>query len=245
MAVTLLVFTIDEIEGMRTVMPRVKPGWVDQILLVDGGSTDGTVEYAREQGYDIYVQKKKALRNAYIESLPLARGDTVIAFSPDGNSPPEAIPELIRKYREGYDVVVASRYLPPARSYDDDIVTAFGNRLFQLTINGLHRANVTDPMTIYRIFRKSLFYELELDKEEHYFPEKLLFTILGPEPLMSIRCAKSGKKVGEIPADEPKRIGGVRKLQIVRWGLGLMVQAWRELYYWKPAGRAAGGTEKG
>ena len=92
MITTLFVLTYNEIEGMKAIMPRIKKEWVDEIIVVDGGSTDGTLEYAKEQGYVTHVQKKKRLRNAYIEGFPLIKSDYVITFSPDGNSVPEAIP---------------------------------------------------------------------------------------------------------------------------------------------------------
>ncbi len=57
MTVTLLVPTLNEIDGMKTIMPKIKPEWVDQILVVDGQSTDGTAEYAREQGYDARTEE--------------------------------------------------------------------------------------------------------------------------------------------------------------------------------------------
>ena len=97
--VTLLVPTLNEIVGMRAIMPLVRREWCAQILVVDGNSTDGTAEYAREQGYEVHIQKRPGLRSAYQESWPLIRGDAVITFSPDGNSPPEYIPALIAKYR--------------------------------------------------------------------------------------------------------------------------------------------------
>src|SRR5262245_54142430 len=95
---------------MKTIMPRVRNEWCEQILVLDGGSTDGTQEYAREKGYELYVQKERGLRFAYREAWPLIRGDCVITFSPDGNSIPELIPSLISKMEEGYDMVTASRY---------------------------------------------------------------------------------------------------------------------------------------
>jgi len=52
----LLVFTLNEIDGMKQIMPRIQREWVDEIFIVDGGSTDGTVEFARENGYAVYVQ---------------------------------------------------------------------------------------------------------------------------------------------------------------------------------------------
>src|SRR5437762_259663 len=101
MKTSLLVMTLNEIEGMKAIMPRVNGAWCDQILVVDGGSTDGTIEWSRQQGYDVYVQKRRGFRHAYTEVLPLVTGDVIITFSPDGNSIPELIPSLIAKIAEG------------------------------------------------------------------------------------------------------------------------------------------------
>jgi glycosyltransferase involved in cell wall biosynthesis len=228
MITTLFVLTYNEIEGMKAIMPRIKKEWVDEIIVVDGGSTDGTLEYAKEQGYVTYVQKKKGLRNAYIEGLPFVKSDYVITFSPDGNSVPEAIPYLIKKIEEGNDMVIASRYLDHAKSHDDDFITRFGNWLFTKLINVFHGSNYTDALVIYRIYKKSLFYELKMDTEKSYNMEKWFFTTMGIEPLLSIRCAKYKKKYTEIPEDEPERIGGERKLQIIRWGATYLIQIIKE-----------------
>jgi hypothetical protein len=161
----------------------------------------------------------------------------VITFSPDGNSIPEVIPLLIEEMKKGYDMVIASRYLPPARSEDDNWMTGFGNWLFTHAINVLHGHSwtrpYTDAMVMFRAYRTKLFYELDLDKEESYVPEKWFGTVLGIEPLLSIRAAKRKCKIGEIPADEPDRIGGKRKLQPFRWGGAYMTQVLREAFYWK------------
>lgn len=234
MKTTLFVPTLNEIEGMKVLMPQIDPSWVDQILIVDGQSTDGTVEYARECGYDVHIQKKRGIRHAYIEAWPLIKGDIVVTFSPDGNSDPKSIVPLIQKVRdEGYDMVIGSRYLGPAVSDDDDMITGFGNWLFTRTVNLLHGAHYTDAMVMMRAYRTNLFYELDLEKEETYRPEKWAFTVMGIEPVLSVRAVKRRMKVTEIPADEPKRIGGVRKLQVLRWGLAYQMMFFRELGYWK------------
>jgi len=230
--VTLIIPTLNEIEGMKVIMPRIEKQWYHQLIILDGGSTDGTIEYAKQQGYFVYVQKKPGIRTAYTEVLPHIRGDIVLTFSPDGNSIPELIPRLIGKMKEGYDMVIASRYFNGAKSYDDDMVTAFGNWLFTKTVNVLYGGKYTDVMVIFRAYRTKLIYELELHKDEGYkTAERLFNTHISWEPLLSIRAAKRKLKIAEIPGDEPVRIGGERKLKALRWGAAYYYQFIREKFY--------------
>ena len=235
MKTTLLVMTLNEVNGMKAIMPLIDRLWVDQIIVVDGGSKDGTIEWATENGYEVYVQKQQGFRHAYTEVWPRVSGDIVITFSPDGNSIPALIPGLIEKMRQGNDMVIASRYLEDAKSDDDDLITGFGNWLFTKTVNLLHGGRYTDVMVIYRAYRKNLIYELGLDKEDAYaLPEKLFGTKISWEPLLSVRAAKQRMRIAEIPGDEPPRIGGERKLQILRWGAAYYFQFIRELWFWRP-----------
>ena len=100
MRTTLLIPTLNEIEGMKVIMPKIHKDWVDEIVVADGGSTDGTYEYAKAQGYKVFRQTGKGIPNAYREALPQTIGDIIITFSPDGNSLAEKIPELIEKMKE-------------------------------------------------------------------------------------------------------------------------------------------------
>ncbi|HEY7326866.1 MAG TPA: glycosyltransferase family 2 protein [Gemmataceae bacterium] len=232
--VTLLIPTLNEIVGMKAIMPQIKRQWVDQILILDGGSTDGTIEWARDNEYEIYVQKQPGIRQGYMEVLPLIEGDIILTFSPDGNSIPELIPTLIAKMDQGYDMVIASRYLGPARSQDDDWLTAFGNWLFTKTVNLLHGGKYTDVMVIYRAYRKQLICDLELDQDRWYLtPEKLFRCRISWEPMLSARAARRRLKVAEIPGDEPARIGGERKLRIWRWGASYYYQFYRDALLWR------------
>jgi glycosyltransferase involved in cell wall biosynthesis len=234
MKVTLLIPTLNEEVGMRTVMPKVDRSLFEQILVVDGKSKDKTVEVAREMGYDVVIQETPGIRGAYMDALPHIKGDAILTFSPDGNSIPELLGPCIAKYKEGFDMVIVSRYAPGAKSYDDDAVTGFGNWLFTGSINFFHRARYTDAMVIYRIYRKNLIQELELDKDSSFeLEEKLFHTKISWEPLLSIRAAKRKLKLADIPGDEPKREGGERKLQVLKWGAAYYWEILREIFVWR------------
>jgi glycosyltransferase involved in cell wall biosynthesis len=234
MKVTLLIPTLNEEIGMKTVMPKVKKEWVDQILVVDGKSKDKTVEVARQMGYDVVIQETPGIRGAYMDALPHIKGDVILTFSPDGNSIPELIPACINKLKEGYDMVIVSRYAEGAKSYDDDAVTSFGNKMFTTFINVFHRARYTDAMVIYRAYYTRMIKELDLDKDESFETEERLFkTKISWEPLLSIRAAKRKLKVCDIPGDEPAREGGERKLQVLKWGAAYMFEVFREIVFWR------------
>ena len=77
---------------------------------------------------------------------------------------------------------------------------------------------------IYRAYKKSLIQELELDQDRWYStPERLFRTRVSWEPMLSARAAIRKLKIGEIPGDEPPRIGGERKLQDLALGRRLLL----------------------
>jgi glycosyltransferase involved in cell wall biosynthesis len=223
MKITLFLPVHNEVEGIKLIMPRIKKEWVDEMIFVDGNSTDGTREYLEENGYFVIKQKSEGLCGAYWECLEVATGDVVIPFSPDNNSMPEIIPALINKMKEGYDMVIVSRYVDGAKSYDDDIVTAFGNWMFTKLVNILYGAKYTDALVMFRAFKKDLFQRLEINEKKHPVLEVLL----------CIRCVKRKLKVIDIPGDEPKRIGGVRKMSPLYNGSMLLFQIIKELFIWR------------
>ena len=64
-------------------------------------------------------------------------------------------------------------------------------------------------------------------------PERLLRTRISWEPLLSARAARRRLRVAEVPGDEPPRIGGERKLRVVKWGLAYFYQVIRDFFLWR------------
>ena len=216
---TLLIPTLNEIEALRVVMPKLSKSPVDEILIIDGGSIDGTVEYLESLGYEVLSQKNIGFGGALLEGLNRAAGEIIVEFTSDGSSIPEVIPLLVSKIKKGKDLVIASRYLDGAISYDDDFVTAFGNKLFTSIVNKVFKGNYTDVLVGFRAYRKSIAMKLNLDTPG-----------LGWTTQSSIRFLKNGYKVTEIPADEPKRIGGVRKMKPIKTGLEILQLILKEYF---------------
>lgn len=234
MKVSLVMPTLNEMEGMKAVMPLVKKEWFSQIIVLDGNSTDGTREWSEEQGYTVYCQKGRGAWDGYRELYEsgFIKGDVVVTFSPDGNSVPFDLPRLIEKMGEGYDMVIASRYLGWARSYDDTKLSRIGNWLFTKVINLFCGSRYSDALVIYRAYRANLPKELGFVRETPWLMKQLqkLVSMTSWELGLSVRCAKRRLRVGEIPSDEPSRIGAERnKPSKVKHGAVILGQLAYEL----------------
>src|SRR5262245_24136527 len=146
MKTTLAILALNEIEGIQVVVPQIDRSWVDEIIVVDGGSTDGTIEWSEAHGLRVLRQKRRGYGAGMRELMEIASGDVVIEFMADGNCDPSAIPRLVKKMTEGYDLVNGSRYIDGAKSEDDTRMTRFGNWCFTRLINILFGGSFTDAM---------------------------------------------------------------------------------------------------
>ena len=89
--------------------------------------------------------------------------------------------------------------------------------------NILHGGKYTDALVIYRAFRKDLIYQLDLHRGDARTTRAFVRNDHKLEPLMSVRASKAGKKVSELPAGEPLRIGGERKSSLQGRGFPIPV----------------------
>lgn len=219
---TLVLPTLNEIEAVRIIVPQIQREWVDEIIVIDGGSTDGTVEFMRANGLAVHSQPRRGFGHGMRHAMQIASGDVVVEFMADGNSIPADIPRIIAKVREGYDLVVGSRYLQEARSDDDDWLTAKGNWMFTTIVNILFCSRYTDVLTGFRAYRRHAALTLGLDAPGLSWPCQ-----------SSIRFARAGLRVTEIPASEPPRIGGERKMRPFRTGAEIVKLILRDFVcYW-------------
>tara|TARA_B100000929_G_scaffold23844_1_gene17887 strand:+ start:133 stop:804 length:672 start_codon:yes stop_codon:yes gene_type:complete len=222
MSVIVFVLTLDEIDGVSEIMPKIKKEWADKIILVDGGSTDGTIEKAKELGFEVIHQKNKGEGNACRVGTDATDSDFVMFFSPDGNDVPEDIPKLIQKTKEDYDIVHISRFGKNSISDDANWLDRFGNNMFTFLVNTFFGGNYTDALNGFRIIKRSLWNELKTDAQ-----------YLNIEQQTCIRLAKLKIPIFEIDGREPKRIGGERKMRPLTTGAQLSYQIIKEFVKWK------------
>ena len=203
--ITLFIPTLNEIEGVKKILPQIKKEWVDEILIIDGNSTDGTREWLTENGYPFVTQKRKGGVGAWWDAFELAKGDIIIPFSPDGNSRVEAITYLVDMMSIN-DMVIASRYKDGGKSEDDDFLSALANRFFNKLINFLFKTNYTDALVMYKGFRKDLLKKLNITENTgmRFNPWRASMF----ELIISLRA--SNLKVLEIPSSEPLRVDGTK-----------------------------------
>ena len=222
MSVIVFVLTLDEIDGVSAIMPQVKKEWADRIIFVDGGSKDGTIEKAKELGFEVIHQKNKGEGNACRVGTDATESDYVMFFSPDGNDVPQDIQKLVQKSKEGYDIAHISRFGKDSISDDANWLDRFGNNMFTFLVNSFFGGNYTDALNGFRIIKRSIWNELKTDAQ-----------YLNIEQQTCIRLAKLRIPIFEIEGREPKRIGGERKMRPLTTGAQLSYQIIKQFVKWK------------
>jgi len=122
---SIVVPTYNEAQNIRELIERVESslkGFNFEIIVVDDSSPDGTADIAEELGGkygNVKVIRRPAklgLASAVLEGMKLAKYDAMAVMDADLQHPPELLPKLLEKAVEGYDVVVASRYVEGGRT---------------------------------------------------------------------------------------------------------------------------------
>jgi dolichol-phosphate mannosyltransferase len=199
--VAVLIAALNEEEGLGPTVMEIEQ-FLDKpyILVVDGNSTDGTVEIARKLGLDVVFQEGKGKGCAVSQGLDCLKGEPrfVVLTDADYTYPAESIPRMIKILEENSDVgmVCGDRFDKPFRLDQMKSVFYMGNRLLafaQYLVNGI---DMRDPLTGLRVIR----YELLKD----WSPKSKGFDI---EAELNYYIERKGYRIREIPIRYRDRLG--------------------------------------
>lgn len=218
-SVSLVVPTLNEERNVGHVLEALPPG-IDEIILVDGGSTDGTVGVARDVCPDLTViqQVRRGKGNALIAGFHSASCERIVAIDADGSMDPSEILRFLSAMDRGAEYVRGSRFLPGGGSTDITRLRTLGNLFLNGVANVFFKTRYTDLCYGFNAMTKSSVRALD-------FPDPFdssLGRVWGDgfeiETMMSIRAVKAGLNIVEVPSFEADRISGVSNLNTFRDG---------------------------
>src|SRR5664280_2798345 len=141
------------------------PHGLHEVILVDGGSTDGTAQVAHRLWPDITIigQTRKGKGNALACGFEVATGDFIVMLDADGSTDPAEIPRFVDALKEGADFAKGSRFLAGGGSHDISLVRRFGNFWLNRIVNLLYGTRYTDLCYGYNAFRRESLAAMALD----------------------------------------------------------------------------------
>ena len=225
--VSVVIPALNEAENLPHVFAAM-PCWVDEIIIVDGRSTDDTVEVARRLRPDVKVVTQTGLGkgDALLAGFAASTGEIIVAMDADGSTSGAEIIRFVAALAAGADFVKGSRFACGGGSYDLTACRRLGNWFLGALVNVLFSTNYTDLCYGYNAFWARHLDKLALD-----------CTGFEVETVMNIRAAMAGLCVHEIPSIEYSRASGVSNLRVVMDGpriARVIIREWRNCRRMRP-----------
>lgn len=174
MTVSLIIPALNEAGSIGPLLAELPPGLVDELIVVDNGSTDGTAEAARLAGAQVVTEARRGYGFACAAGVQAAQGDLLVFMDGDGSFVPGELPGLLAPLTEGRaDLVLGSRMqgeiapgaMPPHQ--------LFGNRLVAWLLGRLYGLAVTD-LGPYRAIRRPLLESLHMQERTYGWPVEMM-----------------------------------------------------------------------
>lgn len=193
---SLVIPAYNEEKGLPLVIDEYM-NYVDEIIVVDNGSTDGTYEAAKRFVNDKVKLFRLEINRGKVPGLRAgvehSTGDIIIFTDGDYTYPAKCVPDLLKEIRNGADLVLGVRLQGRGNI---PTLNRIGNSMFSLLASYISCTNIKDSQTSSRAFRKDMFDKLDVRAESLEF-----------ETMMTVRAAKLGYKIVQIPIEYRPRVG--------------------------------------
>ena len=216
--VSLIIPTLNEAENLGHVLPAI-PDLVDELVIVDGGSTDGTLDVVRELRPDavVVLEPRRGKGVALQAGFAAATGDILVIMDADGSMDPTDIVTFVATLNAGADVAKGSRFLQGGGSSDLTFVRAVGNLALTQVVRLAFGGRYSDLCYGYMAFWR------------HVLPTfdggAVGFEV---ETFLNVRTLAAGLRVVEVASFESPRIHGQSHLRTFRDGTRVLRTIARE-----------------
>jgi glycosyltransferase involved in cell wall biosynthesis len=206
---SVVIPTKNEAKNLPHVIPQI-PGWIDEVIVVDGRSTDNTVAVAKQLNSSvIIVNEKRPGKGAALRAgIAAAQGDIIITLDADGSADPAEMGRFISALLAGADFAKGSRFLPGGGTDDMEWYRKAGNwgllQLVRLRFGGRY----TDLCYGYNAFWRDVVPALGLEEADGF----------EVETVMNINALRAKLSIQEIASIEYPRIHGTSNLNTITDG---------------------------
>jgi dolichol-phosphate mannosyltransferase len=210
--ICIILPTLNEEQAIGKVITEIprseleKMGYSVDILVVDGNSTDRTMQIAREMGARTLIEKRKGKGRAVRTALEETQAKYIFMMDGDYTYPATYIPAMIQVLKD-YPVVVGSRLKGARQKGALRMMNLIGNYSLTCLAKILYKTQISDLCTGYWGFRGEAIKSLNLTTEGFQLEAELLTQIV-----------KRGYKIGEIPILYRTRPGKA-KLSVIKDGV--------------------------
>jgi glycosyltransferase involved in cell wall biosynthesis len=170
--ITVIIPCLNEEQGIESVLRRM-PEFVDQVIVVDNGSTDRTSEVAASFGVQVIREDVRGYGRSYKTGFACASGDIIVTLDGDQSYPPDAISYLIEAFLHlEVDFLNASRF-PVRDRHAMSLKHKLGNVILSVTMSLLYGRWVRDSQSGMWVFRRSILADMELVSDGMAFSEEI------------------------------------------------------------------------
>lgn len=224
MKIALCLLTLDELVGCMHDIPNLPLDQFDEVFALDGGSTDGTLEYLSNSKIIIHNQKKKGYNNAYIEAVEHINSDAIVFFHPKGSINPSEVLKFREYFEKGYDIIIASRIIDGGKNEEDEKLFkprkwfVIGLSIISALLWKREGKIIWDVLHGFRGFTVKAF------KDFHLFDYGVTADLE-----MVVQSYKAEMKRLEFPTKERMRVDGKTHFKALPTGIKILRYLWNEL----------------